>query len=211
MRTSRHALLAISAVLFSVVLTASAQATPIYNNLPSATDGNDPVATFGPLADSFSTGASAFSLESITVFLSGDPANAGDFTMSLLGDSGTAPGAVLATIGTMSDSALNPTFGQLQFMLGLPFALAPNTRYWVELSGPTTSAAWAWSLDQTGLGVAGEFFSNAGGVFPNDTGPYQMSVDGTAVGGSAVPEPGTLLLLGAGLAALTRANRRRRG
>ncbi len=210
MRTSRFSPLVICAVLFSVALTTTAHATPIYNNLASTSNGDDDVAGFGPLADSFSTGASSLRLESITVLLSGDPATPGDVTVSLLADSGSAPGAALATIGTLSDSLLDPLVTEFQFLLGSPFVLAPNTRYWVELSGPASSAHWAWSLDQTALGVAGEFFSNTVGVSPNTEGPYQMSVDGS-LADSAVPEPGALVLLGTGLVGFTWAVRRRRG
>lgn len=211
MKTSRFSSLAICAVLFSVALTTTAHATPIYNNLASTSEGDDDVAGFGPLADSFSTGASAFSLESITVLLSGDPATGGAVTMNLLADSGSTPGAVLTTIGTLSDSLLGPLVSDFQFGLGSPFVLAPNTRYWVELTGSTTSALWAWSLDQAGTGVAGEFFSNSGGAFPNTDGPYQMSVDGVPADAAAVPEPGALVLLGTGLVGFTWAVRRRRG
>ena len=79
------------------------------------------------------------------------------------------------------------------FPIGSPIALAPSTRYWIQLSSTDESGStWAWSTDVSGPGVAGEFFANSGGVFPNDPdGPYQMRVSGTA---SVVPEPSTASL-----------------
>jgi PEP-CTERM motif len=178
------------------VLLCAANAGDIYNNLGSVTSGADPVGTFGPLADSFSTGATAFGLNQVTLLLSGDNTSTATFSAYLRNDTGgSGYGLLLATVGIVSDSSLTATLQPLTLTLPSPYALNANTRYWIQLTGASTTANWAWSLDQTALGVAGEFFQNQNGVFPNTDGPYQMQVSG-----SPIPEPGTLMiLLGSGL------------
>ena len=113
----------------------------------------------------------------------------------------TSCGAVLETIGTLSEASL---FGSnALYTVSTSYTLAANTRYWIELASNDTDRNWSWSLDTSGTGVAGEYFANQEGtgifgVFPNSEGPYQMDVSGTTI----VPEPGSLMLLGAGLLVL---------
>jgi len=185
-----------------VALVCAANATDIYNNLGSSIDFNDPVFSRGPLADSFSTGPGNFQLNMVGVLLNGDPTTGGGVSIDLLSDTGGAPGSSLLQLGTVSDSSFSGGLAFADFVFSAAYPLAPNTRYWIQLSdfsptGFSTSASWAASLDQTALGVAGEFFSNVNGVFDNSFGPYQMEVDVIPV--STVPEPGSLLLLGSGL------------
>ncbi|HEY1927801.1 MAG TPA: choice-of-anchor R domain-containing protein [Caulobacteraceae bacterium] len=183
------------AVLAALGLATSggAQAYDLYNNLGAATSGTDPVASFGPLADSFSTQGFSVSVENLQFLLDGNAGSGGFFMLSLLADNNGAPGSVLATSAPISDASLNTTltpFGATCFC-----DLSANTRYWLQVSDAGgTSANWAWSLDTSGPGVAGEFFANQNGVFPNSGGPYQMEVS------VAVPEPAAwaLMLVGFG-------------
>jgi hypothetical protein len=175
------------------------RADTLFDNLGGAPNGADPTGNlWGPLADSFSTGSSAFDFNSLTVILTGTP-SAGTTTAYLLSDSSATPGSVLEEIGAISESGLSA--GPTLYALSTSYILSPDTNYWIELTSEDNSASWQWSLDTSGTGVAGGFFANFQGgdswlVFPNDNGPYQMQVAGT----TAVSEPSSLVLLIAGLA-----------
>jgi hypothetical protein len=186
-------------------MTLAAHATSLYNNLPAVSDGSDGVSSFGPLADSFSTGSSPVVLDSVTLdLLATLPNDGGSIIVTLDGDNSTSPGSTLETIGTINDSSLTSSLAD--YTLTTDFALSADTRYWIELASADSSANWSWSNDISGTGVAGEFYANQTGVFPNSGGPYQMDVEANA---SATPEPSTLLLLGSGLMMLAGPLRRR--
>lgn len=187
--------------LVGLVFVGAGRADSLFNNLGAAPSGADPTGDdWGPLADSFSTGSSAFDLTSLTVALSGTP-SAGTITAFLLSDSSTTPGSVLEEIGSISEGGVTAVPGF--YALSTSYVLSPDTRYWIELTSADNSVNWDWSFDNSGTGVAGEFLANFQGgsewiVFPNDNGPYQMNVSGT----SAVPEPSSIVLLFAGLTAI---------
>jgi hypothetical protein len=179
------------------------RADVLYDNLAGTPGGQDPIGSgWGPLADSFSTGASAFDFTSLTVSLDGY-ASTGTITVYLLADSSTSPGPVLETIGEISESSITDT--PTEYALNTSFTLNADTRYWIELTSPDNAASWIWSSDISGPGVASEFFANfeklgAFQVGSNVDGPYQMEVSGSL---AAVPEPRTIsLLLAAGLVGL---------
>jgi hypothetical protein len=194
-------------LLLVLALSCAAGATDLYNNLNSDSNGTDSVFSFGPLADSFSTGNSSFTLVGIGLKLVdvGDPA--GSFTIQLLSDNNISPGNPLYTIATVLDSSLTNSLQDYFFNLETPQVLDPNTRYWIQLSSTDGSTAyWSWSVDQNGVGVQGEYFANINGIFTNDNGPYQMQVSDQLLG---IPEPGTLALLITGMAGALGGVRRR--
>lgn len=192
--------------LFAAVAGAgTARAGVLYDNLGAAPVSSDAVSVLGPLADSFSTGSSSADLTDVKVLLQGN-SSGGAIEIDLMSDAGTAPGAFLTALGTLNDSALTNSPTVFDFPLAVPFSLAANTRYWVEIiSANSSTAQWDWSSDITGPGVAGEFFYSTGAVLPNIDGPYQMQVNATS---SSVPEPASLTILAAGLAGLAAARRR---
>jgi hypothetical protein len=192
----------------------AAATTAIYDNLGAQTSAVDPLSAWraypnpadSPESSSFSTGAGGFLLSDVQLLLSVGP-DAGHFTVSLLADDNTSPGAVIAST-VVADNDLPDDFLTVDFKLSA--SLAANTRYWIQLSSTDdSSAAWAYATDTSGLGVAGEYYDcpSCGGVTPNDE-PYQMAILGDVAG--AVPEPASwaMMLIGLfGLGTVLRARR----
>jgi len=187
----------------ALVLCLSLQASTIlYDNTAAFPDGSDPIAVIGPLYDSFSTGANSGALSDAEFLLSGDPTSNGSISVDLFADSGgPSVGSLIVKLGTINDSQLSGSPGIITLNLLATPQLAANTRYWIGLTGPNSSALWSWSLDTSGVGVASEFFTNAGNInagipsFASDQGAYQMEI----ALGSPIPEPASLFLTGVAL------------
>jgi hypothetical protein len=183
----------------------------LYGNLREPNDGYTPLGASGDwLADSFSTGTYKFVLQDVKL-VAGLTSNlpTGDFTVSLWTDATSpgakfdqsnyygsyGPGTLVATLGTVSDSAL-ATMGVVNVPNPSGTLLAANTRYWIEVTAGTngSSGYWAWS-NEAGLNTASEYYVFPGApasvtVYPNSAGPYQMLVAGTA----ETPEPTTIVI-----------------
>jgi hypothetical protein len=202
------------------LLSLSAQAgtaVVVYDSTGQASSGSDAVQGFGPLYDSFSTGTASGALTGLQLLLGGVGGGGDDFkaldglgpytSVGLYADSSTAPGALIATLGEIADSSISGPNDLFDLSLATNPVLAAGTRYWIGLVGFGTSATWNWTLDTSGIGVAGEYFANQDGVFQDVVdGGYQMQV---TVGGGAVPEPSTFALSASAFAALALLVRRR--
>jgi len=194
----------ITAIIFFTTLfflTISANADVIYDNLSATSGGNASIA-LGPLGDSFSTGASGFTLGEVKLLLGAPvPGDGGSFSVVLVNNSSY-------TIGTVSDSQLSSSqLTVIDMTLTSPQTLAANKQYWIELfpnHNPDTSAIWSWSGDTSGTGVSGEYiFIN--GAFPTtERGAFQMQLSSP----SAVPIPAAVWLLGSGLIGLVGVRRK---
>lgn len=170
-------------------LGSAANGGDVYNNLPlpSWSGGTDPVSVDGPSFNSFSTGNSDSFLLDIKMMLSGISTTPGSlqFTVSLLSDASNSPGTFLTSLGTFDDSTLASTASVYDVPVNTTIALTADTRYWVELSGPSSSVAWDYAIDARGAGVSGEYsaYSSPGGPIVSQnasgSGPYQMEVTTT--------------------------------
>jgi hypothetical protein len=104
----------------------------------------------------------------------------------------------LLPIGSLSDNSIPSLPTVFDFPIA-SFALAANTRYWIQLgSTDGSSASWEFSDNTGGTGVATEFFFNRltdPVALSNVNGPFHMRVTG-------IPEPSSVVLLGAGLAGI---------
>jgi hypothetical protein len=173
--------------------------TVVYDNLSESSAGADGVGFVGPLFDSFTSGP-AGPLTGLQLMLSGDDTSSGTLDVGLFADSSTSPGQLMAALGTIRDSALSETPATYNISLTATPLLTTGTLYWIGLYG-TTTGEWSYDYDDSGIGVANDYFANQLGVFSNINDPYQMSV--TTEGASTVPEPASFLLVAAGLGFLT--------
>jgi hypothetical protein len=198
----------ILAFLFGLFCGTPALAAPLYDNLAYGSGNGDPLSQLGPLSDSFSTGTDPFSFSSLKLSLAApNETDGGAISVSLFANSGNAPGAVIAALGSILNSSLNANFQVIDLSFA-PIALAANTRYWITVSG-TGSGQWEYATGDDGVGIIGEFWdNNSGGPFVNSDNepPYVMAIAPV----TGAPEPLTLSLLGAGVIGMVLLYRRRR-
>ena len=220
-------LLASAAIAATVAVPVSANAfTVLYDNLGATTGGSDAAASFGPLGNSFFTGASAPTISQFDILLSGIGGDGGTFQLQIVTDNpGSGPGStVLYSSGNISDNILSasPTDVNVSFA---PVVLSASNRYWITLTADAlSSVAWAWAVDNSGTGTGGEFYASNSGIFSNDDPPFPTCIfAGSACGGqpyqmrvtdepavATTPLPGALPLLASGLGALGIAGWRRK-
>jgi uncharacterized protein (TIGR03437 family) len=197
----------LSVLLLFVALSSSfGQSIILFDELNAANAGSDSVTMFGPLGESFSTGASSVSLTDVMIKLGIAPNNspteasirrrAGGgsirvqpvsssspaVTIALYSNNVLRPGTLVAQLGTVLDSSL-PASGALQnfdIPVNPPVPLTANTRYWILVTSSNNSVAgFAWTTDVSGIGSANEYTFFNEGVFPNvgvSDGPYQLRI-----------------------------------
>ena len=217
MRSKVHARLQILATLALIIplfSPAKANCVSLYDNLVSQNEGVTIISFDGPFANSFSTGGDIFNLGEVKLLLNGepdhiDPGSSGLLNVGLYSNNNATPGGLLYEIGTLDDHSLSSELKVFEFELASAYTLATNTRYWIVVSDDSGAANWGYSLDQSALGVSGEYHGSFQyGYAPNTSGPFQMSLSGSS--GAPVPEPATMILFGTGLAGLAAARRRKK-
>lgn len=155
------------------------------------------------IASKFSTGASAYTLDSVRLAVvktvSANPDD--DFTMWLMADNAGKPGAIIESVdytgpvGIYGSNVLVNAAGST--------VLAANTSYWIGI-GSTFPDSVHWYVNDIGLLSEGAMaFLPTGGSWTLQNNPRAFEVNGTVIPTTVpVPEPGTLALVAVAMAAL---------
>ncbi len=190
-------------LLFVAVSSSFGDSIVLFNELTPASAGADGITAFGPLAESFSTGAAAVSLTDImvklnvaqnnvvdaairrhiagtSVFVRPQASSAPGVTVALYSDAGLQLGTLITTLGTVPDSSLPPIgmYKNFDFPVNPPIPLTAKTRYWVVCSSTNSVAGFAWTNDISG-GGQNEYNIYRGGLYSDSSpedGPYQIEV-----------------------------------
>jgi hypothetical protein len=168
-------------------------AATLSNNLSSASGGTEAASGSDLLAASFTTDASVYSLEGVTLGLADLTASGGTATVSLYSDDGlNEPGLLVASLAGSSSfgaTLTNSLFGAS----GL--GLSANSTYWIVLTALSGEIDWSYAADDNGAGVgftdtwAASYDGGASWfAYSSNQGagvdPLQLDVEA-----SAVPEP----------------------
>jgi len=183
-------------------------------------------------ADDFTVGANAWQLDSATMYFyqTGETtASINGGTFSILDDNAGAPGVNTVGTGTWSSTVLTDVYRataagasgdgrrvqQVEVNFG-GLALNPNTTYWLFMGPTGTGASGPWApplTDVNGASPSGSLNAhqlNAGVWAPIVDAGSQTNKDLPFIlNGQVVPEPGTFVAIGIGLAGLALARRRK--
>jgi hypothetical protein len=135
------------------------------------------------------------------------------FHVKFYEDDGGVPGGLTASVFPVSEAHRAPTgdtvasYAEFSYWadLGSGMPLVAGTRYWVAIFNNLQGGAWAWSAGDFSSGSLAYLTEGEHGWQPYEADLYFALEADTP---SAVPEPGTLFLLGTGLTTLLARRRR---
>jgi hypothetical protein len=177
--------------------------TIVFDSITGAAPaGSDSISALGPIYASFDSESNSGPISLLELVLrEPSPPDSQAIDVGLYADNSATPGALISTLGTISDSSLGSAYTVFTVNLTANPDLISNARYWIGLTS-TGTAKWAYTGDTSGAGVSGQYYSNSFGTLPDADGPYMMQV---ALSSTAVPEPSAFFpLIGtAGILAVT--------
>lgn len=176
---------ALCALSLALMAGRSAAADTLSNNLTATAGGTESAAGSTWLAASFATGASAYTLDSVTLLLANT--GSGQATAYIYTDGGLKPGSLAGTL--VSPATYSSTLAQTTFTGG-GISLSANTTYWVVLKAISGTFNWSWTSAIAGAGTG---YTNVWGT-TSDAGttwytyavyPLQMLVSASTGSGGA--------------------------
>ncbi len=194
---------ALTAALLATATQSSSAATMV-SNLGNKNAGVLNVRFLDPNGEiravTFTTGATATQLDSVTLDMQVAGVTGGGFGVSIYGYSVTGPSGLLASLSGSSNPA---TAGAYTYTDGSSLTLAANTTYFVVASVPQTSPdksyAWSNTEETTETSSSGWSIGNRSWYRENGGSSWtQLDFDATgqmSIQASAIPEPGVMLPL----------------